>query len=53
MKIKTKDKGGKAHDTWEIMLVIVSETQDLGQPAAGEKARKKDKMEPIYKGFGV
>lgn len=53
MKIKTKDKGGKAHDTWEIMLVIVSETQDMGQHAAGEKARKKGKMEPAYKGFGV
>lgn len=53
MKTKTKDKGGKAHDNWEIMLVIVSETQDVGQHVAGEKARKKGKMEPAYKGFGV
>lgn len=53
MKIKTKDKGGKAHDSWQIMLVIVSETQDMEQHAAGEKARKKGKMEPGYKGFGV
>lgn len=53
MKIKTKDKGGKAHDTWEIMLVIVSETQDVGQHVAGEKARKKGKVELAYTGLGV
>ena len=50
---ENQDQRGKAHDTWEIMLVIVSETQDMGQHAAGEKARKKGKMEPAYKGFGV
>ena len=31
----------------------MAEIQDVGQHVAGDKARKKGKLEPEYKGFGV